>query len=239
MGHFRTVAELVEVGEENSVALAAPERMPLSYGRLRSLVARTVEQLNKTGIGRNDRVALVLKNGPEMAAAFLAVSAGATACPLNSNYHVEQFEFYLSDLRPQALIVEAGVESPSRAVAERLGIPLLELRADRALPAGEFSLEGGGNPPPAAHPGPAGEDDIALVLHTSGTTARPNIVPISQRNVASSTQQIQSVLELQPTDRCLNIMPLFHIHGLMAAIATSLAAGASVFCAPGFNALRF
>jgi len=85
MGHYQTVAELVEVGEANSVALAAPERMPLSYGQLRSLVARTVEQLNKNGIGRNDRVALVLKNGPEMASAFLAVSAGATACPLNPN----------------------------------------------------------------------------------------------------------------------------------------------------------
>jgi oxalate---CoA ligase len=239
MGHFQTVAELMEVGEENSVALAAPERMPLSYGQLRSLVARTVEQLNKNGIGRNDRVALVLKNGPEMASAFLAVSAGATACPLNPNYHSEQFAFYLSDLRPRALIVEAGLESASRAVAERLGIPLLELRADRTLPAGEFSLDGTGAASTASRPGLAGEDDIALVLHTSGTTAKPNIVPLSHRNVASSAQQIRSVLELQSTDRCLNIMPLFHIHGLMAAITASLAGGASVFCAPGFNALRF
>ena len=239
MGHYQTVAELVEVGEANSVALAAPERMPLSYGQLRSLVARTVEQLNKNGIGRNDRVALVLKNGPEMASAFLAVSAGATACPLNPNYHAEQFEFYLSDLRPQALIVEAGIESASRAVAERLGIPLLELRADRTLPAGEFSLDGTGNASTAPRPGLAGEDDIALVLHTSGTTAKPNIVPLSHRNIASSARQIRSVLELQSTDRCLNIMPLFHIHGLMAAISASLAGGASVFCAPGFNALRF
>ena len=240
MGHFRTVAELVEVGEENSVALAAPERVPLSYGQLRSLIARTVEQLNKIGIGRNDRVALVLKNGPEMASAFLAVSAGATACPLNPNYHAEQFEFYLSDLRPQALIVEGGVESASRAVAGRLGIPLLELRVDRTLAAGEFSLVGTANSSTAAsRPGPAGEDDIALVLHTSGTTAKPNIVPLSHRNVASSARQIRSVLQLQSADRCLNIMPLFHIHGLMAAIAASLAGGASVFCAPGFNALRF
>jgi acyl-CoA synthetase (AMP-forming)/AMP-acid ligase II len=77
------------------------------------------------------------------------------------------------------------------------------------------------------------------VLHTSGTTSRPNIVPLSQRNIASSAQQILTSLQLSPSDTCLNIMPLFHIHGLMASVAASIGAGASVACTPGFNALRF
>jgi acyl-CoA synthetase (AMP-forming)/AMP-acid ligase II len=239
MRHFETVAELLALGEENAAAIAAPGLEPLRYGQLRSLVARTVEQLNALGIGKGERVAIVLKNGPEMATAFLAVAAGATAAPLNPNYHAEQFEFYLRDLRPQALIVEGGVDSPARGVAERLGIPLLELRPQREIGAGEFSLEAPGGILRAAQRGEADPEDIALVLHTSGTTSRPNIVPLSHRNVATSARQIREVLELSPSDRCLNIMPLFHIHGLMAAVTASLAAGASVWCTPGFNALRF
>ena len=240
MRHFETLAELLTQGDEDAVAVGAPGLQPLPYRQLRSLVARTVERLNALGIGRNDRVAIALKNGPEMATAFVAVAAGATAAPLNPNYRDEQFEFYLTDLRPKALLVEGGVDSPSRAVAKRLSIPIIELQPWRHLGAGEFSLETNGSSfGNGSASGVAGPDDIALVLHTSGTTSRPNIVPLSHRNIISSTRQIQNVLQLSPADRCLNIMPLFHVHGLMAAVSASLAAGASVWCTPGFNALRF
>ena len=240
MRHFETLSELLAQGDEDAVAIGAPGLQPLPYRQLRSLVARTVERLNALGIGRNDRVAIALKNGPEIATAFVAVAAGATAAPLNPNYRDEQFEFYLTDLRPKALLVEAGVDSPSRAVAKRLSIPIIELQPWRHLGAGEFSLETNGSSfGNGSAPGAAGPDDIAVVLHTSGTTSRPNIVPLSHRNIISSTRQIQNVLQLSPADRCLNIMPLFHVHGLMAAVSASLAAGASVWCTPGFNALRF
>src|SRR5262249_39280059 len=119
-------------------------------------------------------------------------------------------------------------------------IPVLELHPKRDSGAGDFSLEptslisaGRGLP------GMAEPDDIALVLHTSGTTSRPNIVPLSQRNIAASAYQVANSLQLSPLDKCLNVMPLFHVHGLIAAVGASLAAGASVFCPPGFNALRF
>ena len=82
-------------------------------------------------------------------------------------------------------------------------------------------------------------DDVALVLHTSGTTSRPKIVPLTHRNLCASARNIRSTLALTADDRCLNVMPLFHIHGLMAAIMASLSAGASVVCTPGFNALKF
>ena len=81
-------------------------------------------------------------------------------------------------------------------------------------------------------------DDVALVLHTSGTTSRPKIVPLSQTNICASASHIGTTLSLTPQDRCMNIMPLFHIHGLIAAVLSSLAAGASIYCTPGFNALR-
>ena len=80
---------------------------------------------------------------------------------------------------------------------------------------------------------------MALILHTSGTTSRPKIVPLLQSNIAASAQNIAASLALTPDDRCMNVMPLFHIHGLIAAVSASLASGGSVWCAPGFNAMKF
>src|SRR6185436_9999780 len=82
-------------------------------------------------------------------------------------------------------------------------------------------------------------DDVALVLHTSGTTARPKIVPLTQRNVCSSGQHISRTLDLTAQDRCLNVMPLFHIHGLIGALLSSLTVGGSVVCTPGFDGEKF
>ena len=236
MPAFSTIAELLAIGAADRPAIRAPERAPLSYAGLRALAERTIASLNGIGIGRGDRVAIVLPNGPEMATAFLAVAGAATTAPLNPAYKDEEFEFYLTDLKAKALIVYQGMETPARAVAARLGVPVLELVPGAA--AGEFTLAGG-NPGKAANPGAAGPDDVALVLHTSGTTARPKIVPLSHANVTASAGNIARTLALGEADACLNVMPLFHIHGLMAATLSSLAGGGSVICTPGFNALRF
>ena len=220
-------------------ALAAPGRPPFNFAGLRRLIGDTVGTLNGLGIGRGGRVAIVLPNGPEMAAAFLAIGAGAATAPLNPAYREDEFDFYLSDLEPRALVLAAGMESPARAVANRRGIPIIELVSEPDQPAGSFRLQidgAAGTPEPG---GMAAPDDVALLLHTSGTTSRPKLVPLSQRNIMASARHIGATLALTAADRCLNIMPLFHIHGLIGAVLSSLAAGGSVFCTPGFNALKF
>ncbi|MBT4906729.1 MAG: AMP-binding protein [Rhodospirillaceae bacterium] len=234
----KTVYELIETGADGDIAIAAPERAPLTYGALRALVAKTIADMNRMGIGRHDRVAIVLPNGPEMATAFIAVAAGATTAPLNPGYKAEEFRFYLEDLNAKALFVEAGSQSPAIEVATSMGIPVLELTTSSDDPAGMFEISGDAAADPASSPGPAGADDIGLVLHTSGTTSRPKIVPLSQTNICASAQHIGAILALTPADRCVNIMPLFHIHGLIAAVLSSLAAGGSTYCTPGFDALR-
>ncbi len=233
-----TLVELLEGGADAEPALAAPGRGPLDYDGLRGLQTRTVERLNALGIGRGDRVAIVLPNGPEMAAAFVAVGAGATTAPLNPGYRAEEFEFYLSDLNAKALLVEEGSDSPAVGVAERLGIAVLRAKADPGAPAGDFTLEGGAARAAPTAPGFAQSDDVGLILHTSGTTSRPKIVPLTQANLVASARNIRESLLLSEADLCLNIMPLFHIHGLVAAVLASLSAGASIFCTPGFNALK-
>ncbi len=232
-----TIARLLAGGAPAAAALRGTNDRPrLTYGALRDLCTRTVAALNGLGIGRGDRVAIVLPNGPEMAAAFLAIGSGATTAPLNPAYRAEEFTFYLTDLRAKALVVLHGMASDAREVAARLSIPVLDLVPGEA--AGDFTLQGGeaGN---AAKPGLAWPEDEALVLHTSGTTARPKIVPLSQANICASARHIARTLDLAPDDACLNIMPLFHIHGLMAAVLASVASGGAVVCTQGFDALRF
>jgi acyl-CoA synthetase (AMP-forming)/AMP-acid ligase II len=234
-----TVQQLLHRGDDAAPAISAPGRAPLSYLSLRGLAASTVERLNGAGIGRGDRVAIVLPNGPEMAACFVAIACAATTAPLNPAYRRDEFDFYLGDLDARALVVQQGVDSPARLVAAARGIPIIEL-APHADIAGGFTLLA---PPkmtgPPARPGAPEGEDVALVLHTSGTTSRPKIVPLRQINVTASAFHIGETLALAPEDCCLNIMPLFHIHGLIAAVLASLAAGGSVCCTPGFNAFKF
>jgi len=237
-----TVSGLAEHGAGGEVAIAAPQREPLTYARLRTHMAQVVDSLNGWGIGRSDRVALLLPNGPELAAAFVAIAAGATVAPLNPAYRAHEIEFYLTDLQARALILSDTDDSAAIGVAEALGVPIIGLSVVAGAPAGIFHLtlrRPGAFDKHTLQAGAAEPDDVALVLHTSGTTSRPKLVPLTQRNLCASAWHIQETLALTPGDRCLNVMPLFHIHGLMAGVLASLGAGASVACPPAFNAFKF
>ncbi len=242
-----TVRDLLSAGDEHARAISTPGAIPLTYGGLRSLVSRIGSVLNSNGIGRNDRVAIVLGNGPEAATAFLATASAATAAPLNPAYRAEEFKFYLADLQPRILIVDRSLDSPAVQVAIALGIPVVYLESTPDAGAGSFTLtfppeRNVGSPvrnSPGADDISPGADDIALVLHTSGTTSRPKIVPLTQRNVVTSARNVRTSTALGASDRGLNIMPLFHIHGLIAGVLAPLSAGGEVCCTSGFNALKF
>jgi acyl-CoA synthetase (AMP-forming)/AMP-acid ligase II len=200
-----TIAGALARGAEDAPAIGMPQSLDgarpwLTHGALRALTSRTVADLNRMGIGRNDRVAIVLPNGPEMATSFLAVACAATTAPLNPGYRRDEFEFYLSDLNARALVILRGMESPAREVAAAHDIPVIELVPDPAA-AGAFTLMPErpltGTP---AHPGPAEAQDVALVLHTSGTTSRPKIVPLRHINVTASAYHIGETLALTPAD---------------------------------------
>ena len=222
----------------NATAIVAPDRTPLTFRRLLSHIGETVRTLNAAGVGRNDRVAIVLPNGPEMAVAFLAVASGATSAPLNPGYRADDFDFYLSDLKARALMIQSGMGSPARDVAHARDIPIIELSPAVDAEAGIFTLTYDTRSS-ADGSGFAQSDDAALVLHTSGTTSRPKMVPLTHTNLCTSAHNIRTAFRLDHRDRCLNVMPLFHIHGLIGAILSSLASGASVVCTPGFHAAEF
>jgi acyl-CoA synthetase (AMP-forming)/AMP-acid ligase II/thioesterase domain-containing protein len=218
-------------------ALLAVGREALTYERLEHFVTETAGRLRAHGLGPQSRIALVVDNGPEAATAFLSIAQAAAVAPLNPVYREAELAFSLDDLGAQALVVGAELDSPAREIASERGIDVFELHVTPAEPAGVFTLSGlSGDAPAEVGPEP---DDVALFLHTSGTTSRPKLVPLTHGRLAASARNVAETLRLEPADRCLNVMPLFHIHGLVAALLASLTAGASVGCTPGFHQLRF
>jgi acyl-CoA synthetase (AMP-forming)/AMP-acid ligase II len=219
-------------------AFLAPGRAPLTYGRLYQHIDKVGSTLRAMGIGHGDRIAVALPNGPEMAVAVFAVAAIAACAPLNPAYGSEELDRYLADLRPRALITLAGSDSPARRAALSRGICVIELSTALNTAAGLFALTGCQGSVPCDEP-VSSAGDVALLLPTSGTTSRPKIVPLTHANVCTSAYACGAALALTETDRCLNIVPLFHSHGLNATVLASLAAGASVVCAPGCDVNSF
>jgi amino acid adenylation domain-containing protein len=222
----------------DAIAILAPGRHPLTYGRLRRQISDVGKTLHSIGVSRNDRVVLVLPDGPEMAVAFLAVAASATSAPLNPTYSADEFAKYLTDLRAKALIVQAGVPSSARTVAQRMGLCVIELAPMLEAEAGLFTLSGDVHNTRIRHEF-AVPEDVALVLHTSGTTTRPKTVPLTHINICTAADSWRIALALTESDRCLDVLPLFHVYGLIGTLLASLTTGGSVVCPSGFSGPTF
>ena len=222
--------------EATGPALVTVDDEVMDHAALRREVERLAEQLRAVGLRANDRIAVVLPNGPEMALVLLAAMSVGCAAPLNPKYREDEFRFYLDDLHAAALLTVAGA-TPAAHAAAPPGTLAIDVRGqglaiDLVTPAGAPTVAASVHQRPSA-------DDQALVLHTSGTTSRPKIVPLRQRNLAWSARNIATALRLTSSDRSLNVMPLFHIHGIMAGLLAPLSAGAAVVCTPGFDAFKF
>lgn len=229
-GHLRERA----AARPESVAVASLTDEPLTYRALVTLMDGVGGGLRGAGISRSDVVGIVMPNGPMAATSFLSVANASTAAPLNPSYREAEFEFYMRDLGMRAVIIPDGVSRPAEDVAGALGVEIIRPTADPERGAGAFRIDSSGSLDDPTEP-----DDVVLILHTSGTTSRPKMVPLTNKNLAASAEHIAATLRLTPEDRCLNVMPLFHIHGLVAAVLASLSAGASVVCTPGFDAPEF
>src|SRR5262245_21445784 len=149
----------------NAVAIEAWGRQVMSFSCLRDQLCLAIEKLNALDIGRNDRVAIVLPNGPEMATSFLGVAACATAAPLNPQYKTAEFEFFLSSLGAKLLLLQADLDSPARSAARTRGIPIAELRTLENAAAGNFQLVAERKSAKPRNRELAQADDVALVLH--------------------------------------------------------------------------
>jgi acyl-CoA synthetase (AMP-forming)/AMP-acid ligase II/acyl carrier protein len=218
-------------------AISAPGPAPVTYGMLLACAKHTVRALRSAGIDRSDRVAVVLPDGPEAAAAIISVAAGAVCAPLNPGFTADEAQRYFVELKVSALLTRSDIGSASRTAALALGIPVLDLLAPRTSP-GLFSIAGPATRRISDDDFASGADD-AFILLTSGTTSQPKTIPLTHASVCLSAHNVGAAIALEPGDRLLSVLPLFHGHGLISGVIATLAAGSSVVCTSGFDAAAF
>lgn len=225
---------ILQAAPAQSTALIIPESgARINYQSLRDQVMAMAEALAGAGIRPGDRVASVLPNGPATIVCFLAASIAGTAAPLNPAYKFEEFCFYLEDTNARLLLTPPdGAEEAQRAAAQ-MKIPVYAVETDAS---GVVKMVGSPKKGTVSMPKP---DDIALVLHTSGSTGRPKRVPLKHRNLAISTGNIAETYKLTPEDISLCVMPLFHVHGLVASTLSTFRTGGTVVVPERFNPMSF
>ena len=230
------ILDLLDNGSPSHIAIAVAGGGPVvTYDQLRRQVESLAARLNQFGLGRGDRIAMALPNGLETIVSFLAASTVGTAAPLNPAYTLDEFKFYLADTGARALIVPPTDSHEARAAAGDQ-VLVIEAALDSNGHVQLSSAQNAGAPRIRDYPQP---DDTALILHTSGTTSRPKRVPLSHANLMTSARNVAETYQLTAEDISLCVMPLFHVHGLVASTFGTLLTGGTVVVTPRFNPLSF
>jgi acyl-CoA synthetase (AMP-forming)/AMP-acid ligase II len=229
-----TLYEVLFAAPADNIAVILPDQnIRVTYKELRDQVMAMAETLRSLGIQRGDRVATVLPNGLPTIVTFLAASFAGTAAPLNPGYRFDEFTFYLEDTAARVLLCPPeGADDARRAAEGR--VPVYTVQMDEKGTARIVNV-----PAAAGNVAPPAPDDIALVLHTSGSTGRPKRVPLKHRNLAASAVNIVETYGLSSTDVSLCVMPLFHVHGLVASTLATLLSGGTVVIPQKFSPLSF
>src|SRR5688572_14073601 len=228
-----TLLGLLASSPADRTAIVLPEQnLRITYGNLRDQVRSVAEALAAQGIRRGDRVGMALPNGLPTIVAFLAASEAGTAAPLNPAYREEEFRFYLEDTSAKVLLLPPTGADDARRAAEACKVPVVTVDLDAD---GRVTVDGAGRQPYEA-PGP---NDVALILHTSGSTGRPKRVPLTHANLSISSRNVAGTYDLSPSDVSLCVMPLFHVHGLVASTLATLATGGTVVVPAKFSPLSF
>jgi len=235
---FLTIRDLLFSGNQNpdNPAIESPGYEPMTFQDLRKQVRSVVQTLNGLGYRRNDRIAVVMPDGPAAAVMIIAVMAGFTSIPLNPRSTGQESAALFSHLKITAVVVQEGSETPARQAAEQQKIRIIRVVPDQKK-AGMFRLE----PVPSRITVEAefsGPGDIATLVITSGTTALPKIIPYSQRLMAENAYRNLRIFRYAPDDRSLHILPLFHLFGL-TAVLYPLFAGVTVICTRDFISRDF
>ncbi|KAH9317016.1 hypothetical protein KI387_018785, partial [Taxus chinensis] len=247
-------ALLAKAAEEfpQQKAVIVPGKYQLLYSDLQRIVDVCAAQLKCAGIAQGDVVALSFPNSIELVILFMAViRARGVAAPLNASYTAEEFEFYLQDSQSKLLLLPSEGNAAAESAAVNLKLATVGARFCNSADAAGFiqflpksaglNIHSSAEAEAEAVAFNNSADDVALFLHTSGTTSRPKGVPLSQVNLAASTQHIKDTYELSTSDATVITLPLFHVHGLVAALLSSLVAGATVIlpAAGRFSASTF
>jgi acyl-CoA synthetase (AMP-forming)/AMP-acid ligase II len=231
-----TLPDLFASAPDSQTAIVLPEQnLRVSYGGLRTQVEAVAAALAAAGVRRGDRVGMALPNGLPTIVAFLAASVAGTAAPLNPGYKEDEFRFYLEDTNARVLLLPpAGAEEAQRAAGDRVRILTIEMDSSGTVKIAGAPSHGSHSSPTSPAVG-----DVALILHTSGSTGRPKRVPLTHANLSISARNVARGYQLGPDDVSLCVMPLFHVHGLVASTLATLATDGAIVVPPKFSPLSF
>lgn len=236
MDRPRTILDTIRVQVESrpeATAVLDVDGQTITYRQLQRHVYRIAAELRANHIGRTDRVVTVLSNGLHAAVGFLGTASCAIAVPLNPDLNQTDFVYCFRDLNANSLVIDRGLNSAAFAAAEECGVKIIEypfLSHDARFERDTEDVTSDDRPVVG---------DVALILYTSGTTSAPKRVPLTHDNLITSATNVASGINLSSDDRCLNVMPLFHIHGLVAGLLSALVSGGSVVCAPRYDGSQF
>uniref|UniRef100_A0A7S2RLY8 Peroxisomal-coenzyme A synthetase n=1 Tax=Mucochytrium quahogii TaxID=96639 RepID=A0A7S2RLY8_9STRA len=225
---LRTMRDVLGGGGPDSAAVCVIDngRIETEWSRheLAGRVQKLGAQLQQFGIGPGDAVSIAMGNTKDYIVAFLAATwIRAIAAPLNPGYKTDEFSFFMEDAKSKVLIVEEGIGNKfAEKAAEKLKIPVWFYGNGESRTASKNLLS------PYVIVDPPIPTDVALYLHTSGTTSRPKLVPLSHHNLCTSMGNIRNTYQLDHTDRSYVVMPLFHVHGLVGALFSTLSSGGTV-----------
>ena len=227
--------------ESTAVIVPGKQALTVTYKQLAADVTAFQQKLAKLGITTGSAVSIALPNSYPFIVAFLAASwQRAIAAPLNPAYKQSEFEFYIDDLSSALVLVPQGLaDGPAVKAANKYKAAVAECYWNGKEVVldikDEGKLKGNGNKTVEK----AQPDDVALVLHTSGTTGRPKAVPLTHKNLTRTMRNIKATYELTPKDRTMLVMPLFHVHGLLAGFLAPLLSGGSAVVPAKFSASEF
>jgi len=229
----RPLHRLLEAADARRQAIVVPGVTEASYGEVQEQASRISAWIVGSGVGPGDVVAMVMGNTLEFVEVFFGITAiGATAAPLNPGYRYEEFKSYLQDNKAAMAVLEPGSKSAIDA-CQALGLPHLIARSSD-----DGNLVG----PIARDIASDLVDDVdlpALFLHTSGTTSKPKGVPLTHANLSISADNVVETYHLTSDDVALCVMPLFHVHGLVGILLSTMASGGTMLLPPRFSAATF
>lgn len=222
---------------------SSPTPFRFTYEQLHKLVLDLQAQIASFGLSPGDAVSSSLINGIEFTLAFFATGAERlVAAPLNPNYSANEVEFYLQDTKSKLVLLPKGVLSqkdvPAVNAAKKLGVQMVEIAFDPSSASVVLTRADGTKAGKSQTRKPQ-DEDVALVLHTSGTTGRPKGVPLTHKNLFTTMGNIVKTYTLTPKDRTYLVMPLFHVHGLLCGLLATLLSGGSAVIPPKFSASVF
>ncbi|MEZ5787458.1 MAG: malonyl-CoA synthase [Xanthobacteraceae bacterium] len=205
----------------------------ITYGDMLAQSARLARALGKRGVKPGDRVAVQVEKSPENLMLLLAaLRAGAVYLPLNTAYTVAELDYFIGDAEPALVVCDPQKRDGLSPLAQARGAALETLDATGAGTLTELAA----TQPADFGDVACGENDLAVILYTSGTTGRSKGAMLSHHNLASNADVLAGYWRFTADDVLLHALPLYHTHGLFTASLTVMLAGGTMLFLPKFDA---